>query len=327
MNNTINAIEETPKTNAGTANVLPIFARHETFHPRYGWLKKGFDNVLKDENIFHNDDATSILGVGKNMVRAIRYWCSAFKILNEYTKSEKACKIAEPSEFGIKLLSDNGYDPYLESPGSLWLLHWHLLKNPCYATTWSFVFNHFNKHEFSSDSIYSALILYKNENLKCPNISDDSLRRDISCLLKMYTDNHSDTGPREDTIDSPFVELGLIKHLGESDYYFNIGHKNNLPGEIIVYACLDFMSQNSEDSNTISLTRLQYDKGSPGQAFKISQENLYSAIERQSDSGHLISINDTAGITQMSVNGSLNKLKQSMLDNYYTANRLEVCHA
>ncbi|MEA5536669.1 DUF4007 family protein [Crocosphaera sp. XPORK-15E] len=24
-------------------NVNPVFARHETFHPRYGWLKKGFD--------------------------------------------------------------------------------------------------------------------------------------------------------------------------------------------------------------------------------------------------------------------------------------------
>ena len=24
----------------------PIVARHETFHPRYGWLKKGFDYVV-----------------------------------------------------------------------------------------------------------------------------------------------------------------------------------------------------------------------------------------------------------------------------------------
>ncbi len=25
-----------------------IFARHETFHPRFGWLKKGFDRALAD---------------------------------------------------------------------------------------------------------------------------------------------------------------------------------------------------------------------------------------------------------------------------------------
>jgi hypothetical protein len=26
--------------------------RHETFTPRYGWLKKGYDAVLKDGNVF-----------------------------------------------------------------------------------------------------------------------------------------------------------------------------------------------------------------------------------------------------------------------------------
>ncbi len=324
MNNTI---EENKKIDTNTETVIPIFARHETFHPRYGWLKKGFDNVEKDENIFHRDDATSALGVGKNMVRAIRYWCYAFKIVNECTRSDRTYKIAETSEFGRMLLSDDGYDPYMESPGSLWLLHWHLLKNPCFAATWSFAFNHFNKHEFSSDSIFSALVLYKNENLKCPHISDDSLRRDITCLLKMYTDNHSDTGPKEDTLDSPFVELGLIKHLSESDYYFNIGHKQNLPEEIVVYACLDFLAQNAEASNTISLTRLQYDKGSPGQIFKLSQNILYSAIERQAEMEHAIFISDTAGITQMSISDTAKNLQKKLLNNYFTAGKHEVYHA
>ena len=37
--------------------VKPIFARHETFHPRFGWLKKGFDLVTRDLDIFQKDDA------------------------------------------------------------------------------------------------------------------------------------------------------------------------------------------------------------------------------------------------------------------------------
>ena len=63
--------------------VTPIFARHETFHPRWGWLKKGFEAVSQESTIFLAEDAPVKLGVGKNMVRSLRYWCSAFKIIDE----------------------------------------------------------------------------------------------------------------------------------------------------------------------------------------------------------------------------------------------------
>jgi hypothetical protein len=42
------------------------FARHETFHPRFGWLKKGYDLALEDAQVFLRDDAPVRLGVGKN---------------------------------------------------------------------------------------------------------------------------------------------------------------------------------------------------------------------------------------------------------------------
>jgi len=46
-----------------------------------------------------------------------------------------------PTNFGSKLLSNNGWDPFLEDP-ALWLLHWNLL-SPCYATAWDFTFTTF----------------------------------------------------------------------------------------------------------------------------------------------------------------------------------------
>ena len=57
------------------------FARHETFCPRYGWLKKGFEGVNSDRSVFDSADAIERLGVGKNMVRAIRFWCVAFHLI------------------------------------------------------------------------------------------------------------------------------------------------------------------------------------------------------------------------------------------------------
>ena len=55
--------------------------RHETFTPRYGWLKKGYDAASREPDIFRAADAIEQLGVGKNMVRSIKFWCQAFKVL------------------------------------------------------------------------------------------------------------------------------------------------------------------------------------------------------------------------------------------------------
>lgn len=48
------------------------FARHETFAPRVGWLHKAYLSVKDDPETFLKEDATVRLGVGKNMVNAIR---------------------------------------------------------------------------------------------------------------------------------------------------------------------------------------------------------------------------------------------------------------
>lgn len=50
---------------------------------------------LQKPGIVLQDDAPVRLGVGKNMVRSIRYWCTAFKIID---------KNNSPTIFGDKLL-------------------------------------------------------------------------------------------------------------------------------------------------------------------------------------------------------------------------------
>ena len=48
----------------------PTFARHETFHPRYGWFRKAVAFSAGDPGIFTREDAPVRIGVGKNMVRS-----------------------------------------------------------------------------------------------------------------------------------------------------------------------------------------------------------------------------------------------------------------
>lgn len=288
-----------------------IFARHETFHPRFGWLKKGFDHASIDSRIFLKDDAPIRLGVGKNMVRSIRYWCSAFKLLED----------DQPTVFGQKLLGQQGWDPYLEDVASLWLLHWKLLESSCLATAWDIAFNHFHKNEFTSDDIFHALCECRDR--EAPRISESSLKKDASCLLRMYVaQSRSKAQVNEDSLDCPFAELGLINSAGDSRHYvFQFGLKNNLPPEVVAYACLCHYAQTGNSAKTIPLASLLYDVGSPGLVFKLTESAVCDSIERVSRHHSQIQLSDAAGKMQLSLDDDPLILAESILNHYYHAGR------
>jgi len=284
------------------------FARHETFHPRYGWLKKGFEAAKKDPQIFLREDAPVQLGVGKNMVRSIRYWCEAFKLTHE----------DKPTDFGHKLLGQ--WDPYLEDPASLWLLHWHLLRPPCVATAWWVAFNQFRQVEFTADDLLRALEDYCAQMGK--RVAVGSLRKDLTCLLRMYgaQSGKAKAGPTEDSLDCPFAELGLIR-AEEKGYRFGTGLKVNLRPEVVVAACLEFVAggldEEIEGGGTVSLSRLLYEENSPGLVFKLSESALSEAIERVALKRGEIRLSESAGLIQMSFEGSPGQLSTDILDGYY----------
>ena len=101
------------------------FARHETFHPRYGWFRKAYSVAAAAPYAFGRDDAPVVIGVGKNMVRAIRFWGLAAKLITEDPQSpNRRAPQFVPTRRGHALFGDQGWDPYMEDPGTLWLLHW-----------------------------------------------------------------------------------------------------------------------------------------------------------------------------------------------------------
>lgn len=53
------------------------FSGHESFPCKSLWLKKGYD-YDEDNGDFNDPLAVVNLGVGKNMVGAIRYWLKAW---------------------------------------------------------------------------------------------------------------------------------------------------------------------------------------------------------------------------------------------------------
>ncbi len=138
----------------GAATMQHSFSGHETFPFRYPWLKKGFDAVAAAGDALLRDDAITTLGVGKNMVRSIRHWCLAAGVLEE---NRSAAGALRPTDLGNLLFADDGLDPYLEDPATLWLLHWQIASNRARATTWFWTFSHFHEPEFSREALTSAL--------------------------------------------------------------------------------------------------------------------------------------------------------------------------
>jgi hypothetical protein len=288
-------------------NVNPVFARHETFHPRYGWIKKGFDAASLDSKIFLQEDAPVKLGVGKNMAGAIRYWCNAFKVLENDS----------PSEFGDRLLGENGWDQYLEDPATLWLLHWNLLKPSCNAAAWYFTFNIFRKNEFLQDDLFNALSDYKDSI--APRIVESSLKKDVTCILRMYVEQAATKkGISEESLDCPFAQLGIIHTAGDSRHFtFRIGAKASLPAEIIVSACLEYASLVGRERRNISISSLVYDIGSPGMVFKLSESAVCDAIEQVARWSNSLYISDSAGLIQFSFTSEPEALFKDILDKYY----------
>lgn len=287
-------------------DVKPVFARHETFHPRFGWLKKGFDRASEDGNIFTAEDAPVQLGVGKNMVASIRYWCRAFKLLED----------DRPTDFGKRLLSDGGWDPFLEDPASLWLLHWRLLQPPCEAAAWYFAFNQFPAAEFYREDLLEALRKYR--EIFGRKISDNSLKKDITCLLRMYGESEEKKGAIEDSINCPFAELGILQKVeGTKRYYFKVGNKPTLPADIICYSCLDF-ARSLGNQKTVSVSSLTYDAGSPGQVFKLTETAIFEAIEAAAKRHSSLLIDDTAGLIQFSFTKDPKELSEDLIEGYYS---------
>lgn len=271
------------------------FSGHETFPFRYPWLKKGYDAAAADGGVFTKDDAITTLGVGKNMVRSIRHWCLAARVL------EEADEGVRPSALGRLLLDDGGLDPYLEDPATLWLIHWQIATNRTRATTWFWAFSYFHEPEFTREALASSLYRWS-QTLPGKKVAESSLKRDVEVFLRTYVPSRHGRGEvAEDSLDCPLVELGLIRQpAGGQTYQFHRGSQRGLPDDILLFAVLQFWEAFSPSSETLSLHDIARQPGSPGRLFKIDESSLADRLEGTEDGTEgAISYGETAGLRQL----------------------------
>lgn len=278
------------------------FSGHDSFQCRQLWLKKGYD-YIQSQKSFNDEDAAVKLGVGKNMVSAIRYWMKAFNIIDNKDI---------PTEFGTKLFDDNGYDPFLEDDASLWLLHYQLIKTGI-ASTYSIIFNEFRKEKllFSKD-IFVNYLKRRRETEPALAFNENTVADDFVVFVKMY--QNSGGKDVEDSFSGILSEIELLKTTSkgkEEQYQIENKERHKLPEAVLFFSILD----NPSYGDSIGLNALEHDNNSPGSIFCLNRSGLTNKIfEIVHDNKH-ITFTDHAGIKELQFKKKPNAY--SILDTYY----------
>ncbi len=226
------------------------------------------------------------LGVGKNMVRSIRFWSQVMGMAKAETKMQSL----SVTDLGKTLIAEKGLDPFLEDIRTLWLLHWNLatnIENPLLA--WDFLLNRWQEPELVPTVVLKAL--QKEAEKQENRLSMVTLRQHFNTFLHTYYPTRGRKGEvQEDNLDCPLIELELILKIGEREldrrsgahetiYGFNREEKPDISPELFVYCLNDFWQKRHEVESTLTLREIAHGHGSPGQIFKLPEEDVRTRVE------------------------------------------------
>lgn len=189
------------------------FRAHDTFFIRKGWLSKGMKYVMLKPDVFvdKEDNPMDVLGIGSNMVKALRYWLQVVGLTKEPTSGKRLQTFTKMG----KLIYEK--DRFFEEIGTLQLLQYKLATNKDEATAWYYFFNEFNMSEFSRDDFVGSLQSYISLNEDRSEVAIRSLNDDFACIMNTYVPRFKANSKRvspENNIDCPLGELGLVDVSG-----------------------------------------------------------------------------------------------------------------
>lgn len=294
------------------------FAKHETFHIREGWLSKGMTAIKGAEEkgelptIFLDKDAPEKLGIGRNMVRSLRFWMQATGLAEERLEDRK--RTQRLTSFGEQVWA---HDRYLEDDVTLWLIHYHLVCSQTQATTWYWFFNHFSPVTFDENECLDALgqwvIIMQPEQ----KVAESSQKKDVDCLLKTYLPDGRRRTP-ENLMESPLARLGILAKLNDGPkgrYRWERLLPGHLDPLVLLYVLLD--RQAHSEITQVSLGQVLREPMNAGRVLNLTTVVLTDLLaELNRDYPDLqVQFVRTAGLDQLSLP---EVAPHDVLTHYYT---------
>ena len=297
------------------------FRAHETFAIRKGWLHKGMKNVVNSPTVFIDKEVNPMekLGLGTNMVKALRYWLQVAGLTTENQKT----RMQTLTEFG-ELVWKN--DKYIEEDGTLYLIHYFLSSNKKMGTSWYYFFNPYNATEVTKESYLESrkLFLYDQEKEnggKEIKFSERALLEDLDCILRTYLPSQTKYSP-ESNMDSPFLDLQLLKVIDAKEKVFAKNSPLSLViNPLIILAVIINEKEKIEEKektkvSDIKIATLESTPNNIGRIFNLNNLNVAMYLDKLQNMGY-IKVVRTAGLDIIKINEELTFIE--VVEKYYNS--------
>lgn len=244
------------------------YSQHQSFYLRDRWLSKAIKNIEENNSFFFKKDAFEKVGLGKNMVQSLKHWIIATKLFEEVKDNSE--KYHQITPLGVFIKEKDRAIKYFNSAA---LLHHSLATNKEISTAWYWFFNVYNETVFTREEVLEELTNWVQKREKRV-ISENSLKRDIDCLIKLYTTGGSVSDP-EEVILSPLYKLGLLEERNGVLYKKEAKlDKSNLL--LIGYTLLKYSEVRNITS--VSIDDLVHKEGLLGKIFNMKRSSIVTLI-------------------------------------------------
>lgn len=293
-------------------NMTMKFRAHDTFFIRKGWLSKGMKYVHNKPTVFIDklENPMDVLGIGSNMVKALRYWLQAVGLTQESASGRRIQSFTQLGESVFKC------DRFIEEIGTLHLLHYKLVSNKTEATAWYYFFNEFSMSEFSREdfvsSIQNYIMMQEGENA----VAIRSLNDDFTCIINTYLPKQKAGTIKdnpENNIDCPFGDLGFIDIVNKNKHTYK--KVISTSANIDPWIALAVITDQAEGKKEISLNELLTAPCNIGKIFNLDAITMIDLLRNVERLGE-IKIIRTAGLDIIRINSE--KTFQDCVNAYYS---------
>lgn len=269
-----------------------VINKHGSFYLRSGWGTKIIQAVEEDDMIFSPANelkAIDKLGLGRVMIKALRYWADASGLTVE-RKAQGGIK--EEKTLLFTLISE--HDRYFQKPGSLLLLHRNIATNRDAATAWYWAFNEFNKQTFTKNEFVEGLHSFLSVNDMM--VKKAAVDKEFNCFKNTYLDEKKmdiKTVIDEDA-HSMLAPLHLLQINDEKKFEKCALSKRDIPLLILVYAIAMDNKTEIESRSQISIDKLMEEKKQVGKYFSIKYSRLIEML-LEAENKQLLTLNNNFG--------------------------------
>lgn len=262
------------------------FSGHESFALRSAWLPKAFELLDTNPRALADEEAAMIaLGLGKNMVRSLRFWVEVFGLARPGERGT-----LHLTSFAHAVFAPAGLDPYLEDRRTLWLLHWNVSvrpHDPVFA--WEFLLNRWPRNEFTKAEVVDAFV--RESSRHSLRHSRVTLEQHFDVFLRTYVPSRAGRDLSEDSLDSPLAELGLIEQVGdrrtrsgrrEALYAFRREARDDITPALFEYGLERLWQDRRAGEATLTFREIATAPLGPGQVFRLPEDDVRRRLEAYS---------------------------------------------